>query len=119
MKRARARSGRSRWRTRQAQRKSSRPPLRFTPYAWAKLLFLRDRGLTEVGGFGVTAEADPLLVEDLRLVRQACTAVTVRFEADGYERAVMDRVVAASEANAAELEISLKSKAEKPYPLTV
>ena len=71
-------------RTRRANRRRprprNRPALRFTPYAWAKLLFLRDRGPTEVGGFGVTAEADPLLVEDLRLVRQASTAVTVRFD---------------------------------------
>ena len=27
-------------------------PLRLTPYAWAKLLRLRDLGDTEVGGFG-------------------------------------------------------------------
>jgi len=58
----------------------ARPRLRFTPYAWAKLLFLRDLGRTEVGGFGVSAERDPLLVEDLRLVRQVCTAVSVRFD---------------------------------------
>ena len=29
------------------------PTLRFSPYAWAKLLFLRDLGETEVGGFGI------------------------------------------------------------------
>ena len=29
-----------------------RPTLRFTPTAWAKLLFLGDRGPTEIGGFG-------------------------------------------------------------------
>ena len=56
------------------------PALRFTPYAWAKLLLLRDLGPTEVGGFGVTAKVDPLLVEDVRLVRQTCSAVTVAFD---------------------------------------
>lgn len=56
-----------------------RPSLRFTPYAWAKLTFLRDLGPTEIGGFGVSAESDPLLVEDVRLVRQLCTSVTVSF----------------------------------------
>jgi hypothetical protein len=56
------------------------PPLRFTPYAWAKLLFLRDLGLTEVGGFGISAAEDLLLVEDLVLVRQNCSEVTVRFD---------------------------------------
>ena len=27
--------------------------LRFSPTAWAKLLYLRDFGRTEVGGFGI------------------------------------------------------------------
>ena len=31
----------------------SEPVLRFTPYAWAKLLWLRDAGPTEIGGFGI------------------------------------------------------------------
>jgi len=35
------------------QRRRPKPSrLRFTPYTWAKLLFLRDLGRTEVGGFG-------------------------------------------------------------------
>ena len=43
------------------------PPqsLRLTPYAWAKLIYLRDLGETEVGGFGITAADDLLLVEGL------------------------------------------------------
>lgn len=53
------------------------PRLRLTPYAWAKLLFLRDAGPTEVGGFGITAATDCFLVEDVRLVRQRSTALTV------------------------------------------
>ena len=56
------------------------PVLRFSPTAWAKLLFLRDFGETEVGGFGIAAEDDPLLIEDFVLVRQDCTVVTVRFD---------------------------------------
>jgi proteasome lid subunit RPN8/RPN11 len=32
--------------------------LRFSPTAWAKLLFLRDYGDTEVGGFGIAASDD-------------------------------------------------------------
>ncbi len=35
-------------------RRQRRPRLRFSPTAWAKLLFVRDRGPTEVGGFGIT-----------------------------------------------------------------
>ncbi len=54
--------------------------LRFTPWAWAKLVFLRDLGPTEVGGFGISAEYDLLLIEDICLVRQRCTSVTVQFD---------------------------------------
>jgi proteasome lid subunit RPN8/RPN11 len=56
-----------------------RPRLRFGPTAWAKLLFLRDRGQTEVGGFGITPADDLLYVEDVQLVRQSCTGVSVAF----------------------------------------
>jgi proteasome lid subunit RPN8/RPN11 len=43
-------------------------------------LFLRDQGETEVGGFGISADDDPLYVTDVRLIRQSCTQVSVRFE---------------------------------------
>lgn len=56
------------------------PSLRFSPYAWAKLLYLRDRGDTEIGGFGLSDERDPLLVVDVLTVKQLCTAVTVAFD---------------------------------------
>lgn len=61
-------------------------PLRLTPYAWAKLLYLRDLGNTEVGGFGISAAEDLLLIEDLCLLKQSCTEVTVRF----HDQAVAD-----------------------------
>lgn len=55
--------------------------LRFSPTAWAKLLFLRDYGETEVGGFGISAAADDLLfVEDVQLVKQTCSWAHVAFE---------------------------------------
>lgn len=57
-----------------------RPVLQFTPTAWAKLLFLRDAGDTEIGGFGITSAGDLLLVEDIALVLQACTATHVKFD---------------------------------------
>jgi len=56
------------------------PILRFSPTAWAKLLYLRDLGDTEVGGFGITAADNPLYIEDVELVRQACTAISVAFD---------------------------------------
>ena len=51
--------------------------LRFTPYAIAKLLYLRDIGPTEVGGFGISNANDLLLVEDIQLVEQICSVISV------------------------------------------
>src|SRR3954470_15664559 len=56
------------------------PVLRFSPTAWAKLLFLRDAGDTEIGAFGISAPYDLLFVEDVQLVRQTCTWVRVEFD---------------------------------------
>lgn len=56
------------------------PQLRFTPYAWAKLIYLRDLGDTEIGGFGVATPDDPLLVTDIRLVRQRCDWARVELD---------------------------------------
>lgn len=61
-------------------RSKRRPRLRFSPTAWAKLLFLRDRGPTEVGGFGIAPAADLLYVEEIRLVEQTCTSISVAFD---------------------------------------
>lgn len=56
--------------------------LRFTPYAWAKMLWMRDRGDTEVAGYATTATPDPLLVTDFRLVKQNCTSVSFDLDPD-------------------------------------
>lgn len=68
------------------------PTLRFNPTAWAKLVFLRDYGDTEVGGFGIAAADDLLYVEDVALVGQACTGMSVAFDdasvADFFDRQV-------------------------------
>jgi hypothetical protein len=61
-------------------RSRRRPRLRFSPTAWAKLLFVRDRGPTQVGGFGITSADDLLYVEDIHLVKQVCTSVSVVFD---------------------------------------
>ena len=73
-RKVRPRSRRQRWHS------PKPPPLRFTAYAWAKLLHLRDLGRTEVGGFGVSNSQELLLIEDVQLVRQSCTAMTVKFD---------------------------------------
>jgi hypothetical protein len=56
------------------------PTLRFSPTAWAKLLYLRDYGDTEVGGFGITPADDLLFVEDVKLVQQVCSWANVAFK---------------------------------------
>lgn len=66
--------------------------LRFSPYAWAKLLYLRDAGPTEVGGFGIGSAEDPLRIIDVVLLPQTCSVVSVLFEqtaiADYFEAQV-------------------------------
>jgi len=57
-----------------------RPRLRFSPWAWAKLLFLRDRGPTEIAAFGISPRDDLLFVEDLQLPRQRCSPLTAALE---------------------------------------
>jgi proteasome lid subunit RPN8/RPN11 len=54
--------------------------VKFSPYAWAKLIYLRDRGTTEVGGFGITDSGQPRFVKDIVLVSQSCTEITVAFD---------------------------------------
>ena len=63
-----------------AERALRRPSLRFSPYAWGKLLFLRDRGETEIGGFGLASADDPLWIHDILTVRQQTTVTTVTFD---------------------------------------
>ncbi|WP_165441966.1 hypothetical protein [Rubinisphaera italica] len=47
---------------------------------WAKLLFLRDYGESEVGGFGISADDDYLLIEDIQLIKQSCSPTFVSFD---------------------------------------
>lgn len=64
--------------------------LRFAPMAWLKWQFLCHAGPTEVAGFGLSAAHDPLYVEDILVVGQRATAVTVAFDdaaiADLFDR---------------------------------
>ena len=56
------------------------PVLRFSPTAWAKLLFFRDRQENEIGGFAITAADDLLKVEDFVTVKQEVTVISVSFD---------------------------------------
>jgi proteasome lid subunit RPN8/RPN11 len=73
-------------------RRDEPPALVFAPLAWLKLKFFCHAGDTEVGGFAVSAEHDPLYVQDFVTVRQYTTAVSVEFDdaavADHFDDAV-------------------------------
>ena len=56
------------------------PVLRFSPTAWAKLLYFRDRGQTEIGGFGISETDDLLFVNDFLTVKQEVTMASVSFD---------------------------------------
>lgn len=58
------------------------PVLRFTPTAWAKLLYFRDHGNTEIGGFGISTADDLLLMEDFVTVKQDVTVASISFDDD-------------------------------------
>jgi len=68
------------------------PRLRLTPYAWSKLVYLRDLGATEIGGFGISSVDDPLLIQDVALVRQRCDWASASLE-DGAVADLFDRQV--------------------------
>ena len=68
--------------------------LRFSPTAWAKLLFMRDMTDNEIGGFGITQADDLLFVTDFALVKQKVTAVSVSFEDESVADFFEDQVEA-------------------------
>lgn len=49
--------------------------LRFTPQAWEKVVYLRDNVDTEISMIGISSEDDPLVVEDIRVVKQMASSV--------------------------------------------
>jgi proteasome lid subunit RPN8/RPN11 len=56
------------------------PRLTFSPRAWLKWQYLCHRGPTEIGAFGLSRAADLLYVEDLIVVKQSTTTVSVAFD---------------------------------------
>jgi proteasome lid subunit RPN8/RPN11 len=57
-----------------------RPVLRFSPTAWAKLLYFRDKADTEVGGFGIAEAGDLLYVSEFATVKQKVSPISVSFD---------------------------------------
>lgn len=69
-----------------------RLPVQVSPTAWAKLLFFRERGESEIGGFGIARSNDLLFVEEFSTVKQEVTMASVAFDdqavADFFESQV-------------------------------
>jgi hypothetical protein len=67
-------------RNRSVWRHEGRLELVFHPLAWLKLQFFCHAGQTEVGGFAISSEHEPLYIERFLTVKQYTTQVTVRFD---------------------------------------
>jgi proteasome lid subunit RPN8/RPN11 len=69
-----------------------RPVLRFSPTAWAKLVWFCLHGETEIGGFAVTDRRDPLYVTEFVTVKQEADWASVKLDdaavADFFDRQV-------------------------------
>ncbi len=66
--------------SRAKKRRSKKLALRFSPTAWAKLLYFRDKSDNEVGGFGIAEPDDLLFVKEFITVKQEVSCVSVRFD---------------------------------------
>jgi hypothetical protein len=71
---------------------SLRRRLTFSPLAWLKLQFLCHAGPTEVAAFGLSSKADPLYLDDVLVVKQRATSVSVAFD-DGAVADLFDRML--------------------------
>ena len=71
---------RSSWQVEKDTQHAGKLALRFSPTAWAKLLYFRDKSDNEVGGFGITVPDDLLFVKEFVTVKQEVTPVSVKFD---------------------------------------
>ena len=95
VKAAKSRERKTKMKNNQVNQRNQKPVLRFSPTAWAKLLFMRDATDNEVGGFGVTLAEDLLFVTDFILVKQKVTCVSVSFDDEAVADYFEDQVEAA------------------------
>ncbi len=66
--------------------------LRFSPKAWAKFIWFRNRGQTEIAGFGLSQLDDPLYVVDFVTVLQEASGATFEFDDDALNNYLSDMV---------------------------
>lgn len=67
--------------------------LSFTPRAWAKVSYLRDRGGSEVSGMGISSTDDPFLIIDFRLIKQYSCSTFTEFDDTALANFVEDMVI--------------------------
>ena len=83
---------RSSWQVEKDTEHAKRLALRFSPTAWAKLLYFRDKSDNEVGGFGITVPDDLLFVKEFVTVKQEVTPVSVKFDDEAVANFFEDQV---------------------------
>jgi len=88
LKRAKRKSS---WQVEETER-DKRLALRFSPTAWAKLLYFRDKSDNEVGGFGIAEPDDLLFVKEFVTVKQNVTPVSVKFDDESVANLFEDQV---------------------------
>jgi hypothetical protein len=54
--------------------------LRITPYAWAKIRWIRDHCKSEIAGFGISSSNDPFLMEDFATIQQTASSAHFTFD---------------------------------------
>lgn len=64
--------------------------LKFTPYAWAKLMYLRNATDNEFGGFGITDDKDLLLVRDIAIIKQEVSSVSFELDPDAHHEYLLE-----------------------------
>ena len=61
-------------------RRPRQPMLRFSPSAWAKLVYFRDYRETEISGFGISEPDDLLCITDFQTIKQDTTVVSISLD---------------------------------------
>ncbi|MFC1605177.1 hypothetical protein ACFL5F_09150, partial [Planctomycetota bacterium] len=86
----RQRQQRSSWRADRTDKE--RLALRFSPTAWAKLVYFRDKSDNEIGGFGISDPDDLLFVREFITVKQEVTPISVKFDDESVANFFEDQV---------------------------
>jgi hypothetical protein len=71
----------------------SKKRLLFDPGVWAKIIYLRDRGKSEVSGFGISDPDDPFHIVDFKLVLQRCISTFTEFDDKGLANYLQTMVI--------------------------